>query len=81
MNTLITKIEFIEVTITTTSADASDLEVVLTSPSGSSSTLAEAHVCSSGANTNPINSAPDWCHVEIILVGYSDQPGILEKVL
>ncbi|MBK8394118.1 MAG: S8 family serine peptidase [Leptospiraceae bacterium] len=56
-NTVITKIEFIEVTITTTSADASDLEVVLTSPSGTKSTLAEAHICASGNNTNPINSA------------------------
>jgi proprotein convertase subtilisin/kexin type 2 len=52
-NTPITKIEFVELTLTTASADASDLEVVLTSPSGSSSTLAEAHVCSSGANSMP----------------------------
>ncbi|HNN82120.1 MAG TPA: S8 family serine peptidase [Leptospiraceae bacterium] len=56
-NTSITKIEFIEITVTTASADASDLEIALTSPQGTSSTLAEAHICSVGSNTYPSSTS------------------------
>ena len=56
-NTSISKIEFVDVTVTTTGADASDLEVVLVSPSGISSTLAEAHICSSSSNPSSVGQS------------------------
>ncbi len=54
-NTSISKIEFIEVTLTTTNADASDLEVVLISPNGTQSILGEAHICSN-SNSKPYST-------------------------